>query len=148
MRVGAGVFSHSSGMQKTRPFWAAARLLPSAIANDLLQRDAISGTAPRGDDDVRISGTDGVSSGVLAGFADEIASGGFDEFCDPELRVNDGLSPFFAEDAWARSRWNERADFGYCVLHICDDRGGTLWFAEDASDERDVGIDVGEAARG
>ena len=79
----------------------------------------------------------------MTGFADEFSPGGFDQFCDPELRVNDRLAPFFAEDVGARSRWVERADFGNRVLHIRDDRGGSLWFTEHAGNERDVGIDVG-----
>ncbi len=123
-------------------------MAPGALADDLLERNPVTGATPRGDDDVRVGVANDVGASVLAGLTNKFSTGGFDQFCYPELRVNDGLAPFFAEDVGARSRWVERADFGNRVLHSRDDSGGSMWFAEYAGDERDVGVNVGKAARG
>src|SRR4051794_40115850 len=71
-------------------------VLPMAVADDLLEGDAVSGTAPGGDDDLGVFFGDLFGCGLLAWGTEEGASGGFDEFDDPELRVDEGLAPFFA----------------------------------------------------
>lgn len=73
-------------------------VLPVALSNDLLQRDAGACTTPREEEDVGIGGGDLFSGGVVAGGAEEGGSGSFDELGHPVLGVDEGLAPLFAVD--------------------------------------------------
>ena len=84
----------------------SAEMMPVALSYDLFEGNAVSGSAPGEEEDVGIGFGYGLGRGVGAGLAEVSASGGFYQFGDPALGVDEGLAPFFAIDQWG--------------LHACD----------------------------
>ena len=76
----------------------SAQMLPAAPLNDALERHAITRAAPAEDHRVGIGSSDGFRSGLLCGVAKELSAGGFDQLCDPGLRVDERLAPLLAID--------------------------------------------------
>ena len=96
--------------------------MPLALVDDAFQGDTVSSSAPGEEEDVGVGGGNGFGCGVGAGYAEETASGGFNEFGDPMLGVNEGLAPLFAVDEGAgRGGGGAGADFGDRAVHGSDE---------------------------
>ena len=73
-------------------------LLPVALGDDFGQGNAIACSAPGEEENVWIGGGYFFGRGVRAGRAEECGSGGFDQFGDPVLGMDERFSPLFAVD--------------------------------------------------
>src|ERR1700728_860689 len=70
-----------------------AQVLPARASGEFLERDAITGAAPCGQDDIGIGGDDGFGRGDTTGRAEEDAACGFYQFPDPALGMDERLPP-------------------------------------------------------
>ena len=124
-------------------------VVPVSLGDDSLQRDARASTAPGEEEDVGVGGGDIFGGSVGAGCADVVAACGFDQFGDPGLGVDEGLSPLFAVDGWRLRALGaaEACDFDG-RLHLGDEDFAFGLCVDDGGDETDVFVDVGEAVRG
>jgi hypothetical protein len=66
-----------------------AKRLPVALGDDAVEWDAIACSAPGKEEDVGIGSGDIFGRGVRSGRAKEAGAGGFDQFGDPVLRVDE-----------------------------------------------------------
>jgi len=114
--------------------------------DDLGERDAIARSAPGGDEDIGIQRADVIGVNLLARLAEEFAASGSDQLSNPRLRRDDGLSPFFAEDARTRKRGGDGANALDFVLHDADKLLASIGAADAARDQHDVGIDMGSCS--
>ena len=73
-------------------------LLPAAVSDDFFQRNAVSCTAPRGNDDVWIQSRNFFGQDLLAGDAQEASAGSFHQLRNPRLRSDQRFPPLFAEN--------------------------------------------------
>src|SRR5205085_5457036 len=90
---------------------------PVAAAGDLLQRNAVASSAPGGNDDIGIGRSDLLERNLRTGSSNEFTSSSFDQLFDPELRGNQRLAPFFAEDSRPRHICRSLADRFDLFLH-------------------------------
>ena len=97
---GAGGVEELVGDAEGAALADGAEVLPVALNYDSFERDAVSGSAPGEEEDVGVGYGYDFGGGVSAGFAEVLASGGFDQFGYPVLGVDQGLAPFFAVDQW------------------------------------------------
>src|SRR4051812_43476049 len=72
---------------------------PLAVLNNLFQRHAVPGAAPRGQDDVGTRITNEIRIRRLSRTSYELSPRGFDQLGDPSLRRDDRLPPFFTPDS-------------------------------------------------
>ena len=75
-----------------------AEVVPVALGDDAGERDAVAGSAPGEEENVWIGGGYFFGRGVRAGHAEEGGAGGFDQFGDPVLGMDERFSPLFAVD--------------------------------------------------
>ena len=75
-----------------------AQVAPVALGDNAFERDAVPCSAPGEEEDVGVGGGYFFGGGVGSRRAEVEASGGFDEFGDPGLGVDERLAPFFAVD--------------------------------------------------
>ena len=128
-------------------------MLPVALSDDAFEGDSIPCSAPGEEEDFGLGGFgeagDGVCGGVSAGFAEEGSAGGFDQFGDPVLGVDEGFAPLFAvDDGPGRGCGSDGAGTGESVAEVGDEGIGLRDGVDDGGDEADVGLDVGEGVRG
>ena len=122
--------------------------LPVALLDDAAEGDAIPCSAPGEEKDVRVGGGDLFGGGMRAGCAEIVAAGGFDEFGDPGLGVDEGLAPLFAVDDGRVSAGFAASARGFDGgLHFGDERFGFGLRVDVGGDEADVFVDVGEGVR-
>jgi hypothetical protein len=124
-------------------------VVPVSLGDDSLKGDARAGTTPGEEEDIRICRGDLFGGGVGAGSADVMATCGSDQFGDPGLGVDEGLSPLFAIDTGrvgALSATAARSFNG--KLHLGDEGFAFGLRVNDGGDEAYVFVDVGEAVRG
>ena len=123
--------------------------MPVALGDDAVEGDAIPCSAPGEEEDVGVGCGDGFGGGVGAGCAEILASGGFDQFGDPGLGVDEGFAPLFAVDdgglgAACALRWRV-ASMVDCIWVMRDSASGCA--STYGGDEADVFVDVGEGVR-
>src|ERR1700730_10322401 len=75
------------------PSAGSSGLLPAAIGDDFFQRNAVSCTAPRGNDDVGIQSRNFFGRDLLAGDALEASASSFHQLCNPRLRSDQRFPP-------------------------------------------------------
>ena len=120
-------------------------VMPVALVDDALERDAIPCSAPTEEEDVGVSFGDSFGGGVRARYAEILASGGFDQLGDPGLRVDEGFAPLFAVDTGGPcSLLGTFACGGDGGLHLGDEGFGIGSRIDVSGDEADVFIDVGD----
>src|SRR3954451_2926431 len=122
-------------------------VLPTAVAENLVQRDAVSSAAPGGDEHIRVGLQHTVGAGLGAGLSDEDSTCGIDEFGDPGLRSDQRLAPFFTEDARPRSAGCALTNCFYGSLHLCDDFLSAIGHSHDSGDGGYVSVDVVQVFR-
>ena len=84
-----------------------------------------------------------------AGCADVVAACGFDQFGDPGLGVDEGLSPLFAVDTGRVGGLSAAEERGFDGrLHLGDEGFAFGLCVDDGGDEAYVFVDVREAVRG
>src|SRR3981189_2500130 len=81
------------------PYFRSLDVFPSAIVNDLFQRNAVARSAPGGDDYVGVLRENGFSRWVFSRSAYEFSAGCSDQLCHPRLRRDQWLAPFLAKYA-------------------------------------------------
>ena len=124
-----------------------AQGLPAALLDDASQGNAIAGTAPGEDENVWVTGGNGLRSGGFAWFSDELAASGFDQFLHPGLGMNERLAPLLAIYAGrvgccCRVKANgldAGGEFG-------DQLFGAIGGVNDGADQADVSENVGGAS--
>jgi hypothetical protein len=122
--------------------------LPAALLDDAVEGNAIPCSAPGEEEDVRVGGCDLFGGGVVAGGAEIVAAGGFDEFGDPGLGVDERLAPLFTVDDGRVSAGFAASARGFDGgLHFGDERFGFGLRVDVRGDEADVLVDVGEGMR-
>ncbi len=124
-------------------------VMPVALSDDAFERDAVPCSAPGEEEDVGIGGRDLSWSCVGTGCAEVLASGGFDEFGNPRLGVDERLAPLFAvDDGRVGARCASLTGDFDRGLHFGDEGFGFGLRVDYGGDEADVFVDVGERARG
>ena len=73
-------------------------MLPVPLSDYSFERDAVSGSAPGEDEDVRVGFGDSFWGCLGSRLTEKAASGGFDQLGYPVLGVDEGLAPLFAVD--------------------------------------------------
>src|SRR5271166_953645 len=74
-----------------------ASSLPAALGENLVERDAVARSAPGRDEDIRVQSRDFFGGNLLSRSAEKLTSRSVHKFCNPGLRRDQGLAPFFAE---------------------------------------------------
>src|SRR6476646_8226332 len=122
-------------------------VFPVAAAGDLFQRNAVAGSAPGGNDDIRIGRSDLLERNLRAGSSNEFTSSGFDQLFDPELRGNQRLAPFFAESSRLWQICRALADRFDLFLHIANQFVAFAGRVHNSSNDGDIRINIGEFFR-
>src|SRR5260370_33127004 len=95
---GAGGVEELVGDAEDAALANGAEALPVTLGYDFFEGDSVSGAAPGEEEDVGVGFGYDFGGRVGAGFAEVLASGGFDQFGHPVLGVDEGLAPLFAVD--------------------------------------------------
>ena len=74
----------------------SAEIVPATLCDHALKRDAVAGAAPGEDQEIGIGGRNCFGCGLLCGLANKLPTGGVNQFCNPWLRMDERLAPFFA----------------------------------------------------
>jgi hypothetical protein len=127
-----------------------AEIVPVALLDDAAEGDAVPCSAPCEEQDLGLfvfgQVGDGFGGGVGAGLSEEGSAGGFDEFGDPVLGVDEGPAPLFAvDDGFGGSLGCDGTGLHQGLVDLMEEgfalRGGLY----QGRDEADVVDDVGEA---
>src|SRR3981081_2026176 len=106
------------------PSAGSGGLLPVAVSADFPQRNAVSCTAPRGNDDVWIQSHNFFGQDLLAGDAQEASASSFHQLRNPGLRSDQWFPPLFAENFGLRGMTQAGPDLImeclYVTLHLAN----------------------------
>lgn len=119
-----------------------AQVLPVALYDHAVKGDAISGSAPGEEDNIRIGQGDCIGSGLRARLADKASVGCCDQFGDPGLRGNERLPPLFAVNGLRLKRGADVGclqDEGLELFDECFSKGKGVYLA---GDKPGVKVDV------
>ena len=125
-----------------------AQMLPVALSQDALERDAVTSAAPGKEQHIGIRGCDGFRCGGLARLTNKDSTRGLDEFLHPGLGSNQWLAPFFAIDAWMHGDCSRtQTDLTNAALHGCGQFRALLRCMNESREQANVVKNIGECVR-
>ena len=127
---------------------SGASSLPLAVTDDFFQRHAVAGSAPSRDHNIRIPASHFVGSDLASGCPQKLTSGSVNEFGNPGLRCDEGLSPFFTENFRTSQSRSSGADLFDLLLHLQDHCFTAFTGADRACDRGDIRTNIGKSPWG
>src|SRR6185369_5792195 len=117
-------------------------LIPAPLLDNLLEWNAVAGSAPCSYHDLWIQLRNCLGSSLLSRIPYEFSSGGFHKLRNPRLGSNDRLPPFLAENSRASFPHNFGANLVDRRLHLLNHEQSLLARSNYARDCGDIGINV------